>query len=272
VTPARRRPLGRVLVERGYAVDLDGAHELVAAGRVLVGGAPAFSTTRAVAADEQVVLVAERTFAGRGAVKLDGALRRFEVDVAGRRALDVGASTGGFTDCLLANGAARVLAVDVGHHQLHERLLADERVVSMEGTNVRDLDPAAVEASLGGPPDVLTVDVSFTSLVTHAATLVRLAAHGGTLLLLVKPQFEVDHVTASRGRGVITDPAAWRSVLLRCTSAIEAAGAGIMGAMASTILGASGNVEFFLLASAASRTALDVDTCVEAAVLEAQRK
>ncbi|HEV3213527.1 MAG TPA: TlyA family RNA methyltransferase [Acidimicrobiales bacterium] len=261
-----------MLVERGYAADLAGAHELVAAGRVLVGGAPTFSTARAVAADEQVVLVAERPFVGRGGVKLDGALRRFEVDVAGRLALDVGASTGGFTDCLLANGAARVLAIDVGHHQLHERLLADARVVSMEGTNVRDLDPAVVEASLGGPPDVVTVDVSFTSLVPHLPTVVRLTAPGGTLLVLVKPQFEVDRVTASRGHGVVTDAVAWRSVLLRCASAIEDAGAGIMGAMASTILGASGNVEFFLSARAAQPTVVDVATCVEAAVDEAPRR
>jgi len=246
VTPARRRPLDRVLVERGYAADLLAARELVAAGRVLVDGAPTFSTARAVAAHEQLAIVEERQFVGRGGVKLTGALRRFEIDVGGCLALDVGASTGGFTDCLLANGAARVLAVDVGRGQLHERLLADARVVSMERTNVRDLDRSAVEASLGGPPGLATVDLSFTSVVPHAATLVSLVAPDAALLVLVKPQFEVDRVTASRGRGVITDPDVWRSVLGRCVSAFEDVGAGIMGVMASSILGASGNVEFFL--------------------------
>jgi 23S rRNA (cytidine1920-2'-O)/16S rRNA (cytidine1409-2'-O)-methyltransferase len=249
VTPARRRPLDKVLVERGHVADLTSARELVAAGRVLVDGAPAWSPTRAVAAGEQVTLVEVSQFVGRGGRKLDAAIRRFDVAVAGRLALDVGSSTGGFTDCLLQHGAAHVLAVDVGHAQLHERLLADPRVVSLERTNVRDLGPDDVSAALGDLPDVITVDLSFTSLVPHAARIVALGAPSSTLLVLVKPQFEVDHVTASRGRGVVTDPMAWRSSLASCASALGEAGAGIMGAMASPILGASGNVEFFLHAS-----------------------
>jgi len=262
--------LDRVLVERGYATDLDAARQLVAAGRVLVDGAPTFSTARAVGADEQVLLVEERRLVGRGGLKLAGALQRFDVDVDGGLALDVGASTGGFTECLLASGAARVLAVDVGRGQLHERLAADPRVVSMERTNVRDLDRPVVEGALGGPPGVVTVDMSFTSLVPHAATLVTLAARGAALLVLVKPQFEVDRVTASRGRGVVTDPAAWRHVLVRCASAFEAAGAGIMGAMASTILGASGNVEFFLHVEPGGRSLPGRDQTIDDAVGEAR--
>ncbi|HEV3327956.1 MAG TPA: TlyA family RNA methyltransferase [Acidimicrobiales bacterium] len=249
MTPARRRPLDKVLVERGHVADVAAARALVAAGRVLVDGAPAWSPARAVAAGEQVTLVEVAQFVGRGGRKLDAAIRRFAVDVLGRRALDVGASTGGFTECLLQHGAARVLAVDVGRAQLHERLLADARVVSMERTNVRDLDRDDVVAALGDLPDVITVDLSFTSLVPHTARIVALGAPISTLLVLVKPQFEVDRVTASKGRGVVTEPMAWRSSLASCASALEEAGAGIMGAMASPVLGASGNVEFFLHAS-----------------------
>jgi 23S rRNA (cytidine1920-2'-O)/16S rRNA (cytidine1409-2'-O)-methyltransferase len=269
VTEGRRRPLDRVLVERGYAPDLAAAHELVAAGRVLVDGAPSFSAARAVAAGEQVLLIEERPFVGRGARKLAGALERCQLDVGGRLALDVGASTGGFTDCLLAHGAARVLAVDVGRGQLHERLAADPRVVSMERTNVRDLEPAAVERALGAPPSIVTVDVSFTSVAPHAARIVSLAAADASLLVLVKPQFEVDRATASRGRGVVTDPEAWRAVLRRCASAFEEAGAGIMGAVASTILGASGNVEFFLHARVSHSSAPWRDRRLDDAVDEA---
>lgn len=265
MTPARRRPLDEVLVQRGHAEDLAAARELVAAGRVLVDGAPAGSPARAVASGEQVTLVTSPRFVGRGGLKLDAAIHRFDVVVSGRRALDVGASTGGFTDCLLQHGAARVLAVDVGRAQLRERLLADERVVSLERTNVRDLSRGEVEAALGGPPELVTVDLSFTSVVPHAARLVALVARDARLLVLVKPQFEVDHVTASKGRGVVTDPAAWRSSLWSCASAFEAAGAGIMGAMACPILGAAGNVEFFLHASA-GRAA---DPTASASLLEA---
>ncbi len=236
-------------MQRGHATDLGAARDLVASGRVLVDGAPAWSPSRAVAADEQVQLVDVRPYVGRGGTKLAAALDRFEVPVAGRRALDVGASTGGFTDCLLQRGAARVLAVDVGHGQLHERLTADGRVVAMERTNVRDLTRAAVVAALGGAPSVLVVDVSFTSVLPHVPGIVAVGERAATLLVLVKPQFEVDHVSASRGRGVISDPAAWRAVLERCASAIGASGAGIIGAMASPILGASGNAEFFLAAT-----------------------
>ena len=258
-------------MERGHAVDLDTARELVRGGRVLVDGAPALSSARAVAADEQVVLVEERRFVGRGGVKLDAALDRFAIGVVGALALDVGASTGGFTDCLLQRGAARVLAVDVGHGQLHERLLDDARVVSLERTNLRDVRAPVVEAALGGPPTVVTMDVSFTSVVPHAGAAVGLAASGASLLILVKPQFEVDHETASRGRGVVTDAASWRSVLAACASAIEDAGAGIMGAMPSPILGASGNVEFFLHARATGSSVVPLDALLDAAVAEAEQ-
>jgi 23S rRNA (cytidine1920-2'-O)/16S rRNA (cytidine1409-2'-O)-methyltransferase len=139
----------------------------------------------------------------------------------------------------------------------------------MERTNVRDLTPAIVEAALGGRPDLVTVDLSFTSLLPHAATLVALARPGASLVALVKPQFEVDRRTASKGRGVVTDAASWHGALLRCASAFEDAGAGIMGAMASTILGASGNVEFFLHAVVATASEAALPRLVDDAIGEA---
>jgi 23S rRNA (cytidine1920-2'-O)/16S rRNA (cytidine1409-2'-O)-methyltransferase len=266
VTPGARRPLEAVLVERGLAADADEARALVAAGRVLVANAPAWSPRRGVAPGEPVSIVQTARFVGRGGEKLDAALDGFAVDVAGVLALDVGASTGGFTDCLLARGARRVLAVDVGHGQLHERLLADARVVARERTNVRDLTPAEVTAALGGASELLTADVAFASLAGLAPHLVLLAA-AGQLVVLVKPQFEADRRTVSRGRGVVDDPAAWRAALGRCASAFEQAGAGIMGAMASPLPGASGNVEFFLHArvGAAGGDGTLLDAAVDAA-------
>jgi 23S rRNA (cytidine1920-2'-O)/16S rRNA (cytidine1409-2'-O)-methyltransferase len=139
-----------------------------------------------------------------------------------------------------------VLAIDVGTHQLHERLRADPRVTSLEQTNVRDLNTAQVEAVLGRLPTVVAVDLSFTSVLPHTVHLVELSAQGAALLILVKPQFEVDHATASRGGGVVTDPREWSAALERAASAFERAGAGIIGVMASPLKGASGNVEFFL--------------------------
>ncbi len=269
---APRRPLDEVLVARGLAANLDDARALVATGRVLAGGAPAMSPQRSVAPSESVRVVVPRRFVSRGAAKLDGALDRFGCTVTGTFALDAGASTGGFTDCLLARGAERVLAVDVGHDQLHERLRADSRVVSLERTNVADLDPDQVRLALGRLPTIVTVDLSFTSMTRHAAHLLELCARSAQLLVLVKPQFEVDRVTASKGRGVVADPAAWRTVLERCASAILEAGGGIMGAMASPITGASGNVEFFLHASPTSVAEVDtaaLDVAITAALDEA---
>jgi len=239
----------------------------VADGRVLVGGAPALTAARAVARGEPIRVLEPRRFVGRGGDKLDGALELLGVEVRGRTALDVGASTGGFTDCLLSRGARLVLAVDVGRAQLHERLLADPRVRSLEGTNVRDLQPVDVAGFLGGPAEVVTADLSFTSLTGHLATLVGLGAPDATLVVLVKPQFEVDHATASRGRGVIRDPGDWRAALDRCVSAIRAAGAGIMGVVASPLPGASGNAEFFVHAlSGGSAREGDVGAALDDAI------
>jgi 23S rRNA (cytidine1920-2'-O)/16S rRNA (cytidine1409-2'-O)-methyltransferase len=163
------------------------------------------------------------------------------------RALDAGASTGGFTDCLLQRGAAEVVAVDVGYGQLHERLRADDRVEVHERTNVRDLRAG----DLGPPFPLVVADLSFISLRAVLDSLVALAAPAADLVLLVKPQFEAGRAEASRGRGVIRDPDVWRRVLGDVVDALRGRGAAIMEAMVSPITGADGNVEFLLHARTA---------------------
>jgi 23S rRNA (cytidine1920-2'-O)/16S rRNA (cytidine1409-2'-O)-methyltransferase len=182
-------------------------------------------------------------FVSRGGEKLEAALDHFGVDVGGRAALDAGASTGGFTDCLLQRGATSVVAVDVGHGQLDPRLRDDPRVTVLERTNLRRL---TVDDVGGHQLSVLTADLSFISLRTVAPTLVSLAATGADLILLVKPQFEAGRAEASRGRGVIRDPAVWERVIGEVAAAFCSAGAVMIERMRSPITGAQGNVEFLL--------------------------
>lgn len=181
-------------------------------------------------------------FVGRGGDKLDAALAAFAIDVEGRRAVDLGASTGGFTDALLQRGAASVVAVDVGYGQLHERLRTDPRVDVRERTNARELHAG----ELGADVTLLVADLSFISLRAVLPAAVAVVAPGADLVLLVKPQFEADRQEATRGRGVITDPAIWQRVLEEVAAALAALGPAIMGVMTSPITGADGNVEFLL--------------------------
>ena len=178
----------------------------------------------------------------RGGEKLAAGLDGFGIAVAGVRALDAGASTGGFTDCLLQRGARQVVAVDVGYGQLHERLRADARIDLRERTNVRTLDAAAI----GGAVDLVVADLSFISLRTVAPALLACAAPGADLVLLVKPQFEAGRAEASRGRGVIRDPEVHARVLEEVSGTLTELGAAIMGTMESPLKGADGNVELLL--------------------------
>lgn len=270
MTPARRR-LDSELVRRGLAASRGEAQQLIAHRRVTVGGAPAAKVARLVHAAEPVEVAGDPPrYVSRGGHKLEAALDRFGVDPAGGRAIDVGASTGGFTDCLLQHGASAVVAVDVGRNQLHERLRADPRVFSLERTDVRGVDTAA----LGGPAELVVADVSFISLRLIAADLCRLAT--ADIVALVKPQFEAGKAEADRGRGVIRDPGVWRRALLEACRAVVDAGAAIMGVMVSPLTGAQGNVEFLLHASVrpgagglADNAA--VDAAVERAVAGAGR-
>jgi 23S rRNA (cytidine1920-2'-O)/16S rRNA (cytidine1409-2'-O)-methyltransferase len=278
VARARRRLDGE-LVRRGLATDLGAADDLVRTGRVLVGGAPAGGGTRLVAPGEPVtVLPPPPRFVSRAGAKLDAALDRFGLDPASRSALDVGASTGGFTDCLLQRGASSVVALDVGHGHLHERLRRDGRVRVVERCNVRDLAPGRASDAqrrrvVGEPAPLVVVDVSFVSLRAVLDAVVGLAAPGADLVLLVKPQFEATRAEADRGRGVITEPAVWSRVLCEVLSALGERGAVIMGTMASPVRGSGGNVEFLVHAVAPPTTrapgATGREALVAAAVAEA---
>jgi 23S rRNA (cytidine1920-2'-O)/16S rRNA (cytidine1409-2'-O)-methyltransferase len=178
----------------------------------------------------------------RGGEKLDAALDEFGIDVRDARVLDAGASTGGFTDCVLQRGASHVVAVDVGHGQLHERLVADERVEQRDRTNVRSLDAGGI----GGPVDIVVADLSFISLRVVAPALLACARAGADLVLLVKPQFESTRQEAARGKGVIRDDDVRARVLDEVMVALAGLDAAIMGTMVSPLTGADGNVEYFV--------------------------
>ena len=235
-----------------------------------VSGAPAAKAARLVAPGEPIVVHGPPPrFVGRGGEKLAGALAGFEVPVDGRRALDVGSSTGGFTDCLLQHGAAGVVALDVGYGQLHERLRNDPRVEVRERTNIRHVRPG----DLGAPFDVVVADLSFISLRTVLPAILPLLAPSAHLVLLVKPQFEAGRAEVSRGKGVVTDPATWRRVLLEVLGALREGGAAIMGAMVSPLTGADGNVEFLVHATTAPAAGSvgDAEALVGSVVAEAER-
>ncbi len=273
-----RRRLDAELVRRGLAPSRERAQADIAAGRVTVGGAPATKAARLVGPGEALVVQGPGPrFVSRAGAKLEGAVERFALEpvLAGARVLDAGASTGGFTDCALQYGATEVVAVDVGHNQLHERLRADPRVRNVERTNLRTLDPTVVDP----PVDVAVGDLSFISLRLVLGPVLAVCRPGALLVLLVKPQFEAGRVEASRGRGVITDPVVWRRVLGEVVNALGELGASIMGAMVSPITGSDGNVEFVLAARApgaggpvADRSPLvgaALDVVLDAAVAEA---
>ena len=259
-----RRRLDLELVRRGLVTSRESAQDAVAAGRVTVNGAPADKPARQVSTDDALVVTAPaRTWVSRGGEKLDAALARFDIPIDGRRCLDAGASTGGFTDVLLARGAASVLAVDVGRGQLHDRLRRDARVDVMDRTNIR----TAVLA--GAPFDVVVADLSFISLRTVAPMLaVAMAGPGADLVWLVKPQFEAGRQAVAAGRGVVRDPAAWRQAVFEVGCALQANGAAIMGAMPSPLRGADGNVEFLVWARAHTGGGADPSAVADAAVAE----
>jgi 23S rRNA (cytidine1920-2'-O)/16S rRNA (cytidine1409-2'-O)-methyltransferase len=245
---APRTRLDQLLVERGLAETRSRAQALLMAGRVRVGsGDGARSNHKAgdlVEASVPLEVEAPLPYVSRGGEKLAGALDAFGVDPAGLVCLDVGASTGGFTDLLLQRGAERVHAVDVGRGQLAEALRRDPRVVSRERTNARGLTPAL----LGEPVGLAVIDVSFISLRLVLPPTAACLAPGGRVVALVKPQFE-----AGRGRapgGVVRDPAVHREVLGAALDHARAAGLVPHGLVASSLLGPAGNREFFLLASA----------------------
>jgi 23S rRNA (cytidine1920-2'-O)/16S rRNA (cytidine1409-2'-O)-methyltransferase len=237
---------------------------------VLVGGAIALKAARLVAPGEALQLAGPPPrFVSRGGEKLDAALDRFAIDVRGRAGLDAGASTGGFTDCLLQRGAASVVAVDVGHGQLDQRLRRDRCVTVLERTNVRDVTPATLGRDRF---DVVTADLAFVSLRAVAPALARFLAPGGDLVALIKPQFEAGRVEASRGRGVIREPRVWERAVVGVRDAFAACGTAMIGLVVSPLLGAEGNVEFLAHVRVAGVVPPMPDEAIRAVVDEAAHR
>jgi 23S rRNA (cytidine1920-2'-O)/16S rRNA (cytidine1409-2'-O)-methyltransferase len=239
-----RKRLDIALVERALVPSREKAQALILAGQVRVDGQPATKAGQSVAEGAQVEVIGkDHPYVSRGGVKLEAALEAFAVDVTGLTALDIGASTGGFTHCLLLRGAAHVVAVDVGYGQLAWEVRNDPRVTVLERTNIRSLEPSA----LGGPVDLVVVDVSFISLVTVLRHAVRFVRSGGRILALVKPQFEAGRDQVRRG-GRVTDVEVHEQVLRRVAEAGREVGLELLGQMTSPIVGKkSGNREFLVL-------------------------
>jgi 23S rRNA (cytidine1920-2'-O)/16S rRNA (cytidine1409-2'-O)-methyltransferase len=234
----RGQRLDVALVERGLAPSREKARALIMAGDVRVGGVTEARAGAGVAPEATIEIEQPARFVSRGGEKLEHALATFEIEVGGRVALDVGASTGGFTDCLLQRAASRVYAVDVGYGQLHQRLREDPRVVVIERTNIRDLD------TLPERPDVATVDASFISLTKVLPHVVGLVAPGADIVALVKPQFEAARSEVKRG--VVRDPQVHAKVIGRVAWWCVNNGLRVRGVAASPLLGPAGNCEFFL--------------------------
>lgn len=236
----------QLLVDRGLAASRSQAQRLIAAGVQWFDGAAWKRVAKngdelPDAARIELLDTAEARYVSRGGLKLEGALRAAGLDVAGWTCLDVGQSTGGFTDCLLQQGAARVTGVDVGHGQLHNKLRHDPRVVALEKLNARDLDAAQV----GGSFDLVTGDLSFISLALVLPALVPLLKPGGHLLMLAKPQFELQPADIGKG-GLVRDPALYARVERKLRDCCAELGLAVTGWHDSPIAGGDGNREFFL--------------------------
>ncbi|HYC66621.1 TlyA family RNA methyltransferase [Brevundimonas sp.] len=241
--------LDQLLVARGLAESRARAKAAIEAGGVSVDGAPARAASQSVADDAVVTYADAHRWVGRGALKLDHALSLWPVVVEGRTVLDVGASTGGFTEVCLERGAARVYAVDVGSGQLHPRIAADPRVVSLEHTDARDLTPGLIPH----PPQLIVCDASFIGLAKVLPAALSLAAPDADLVTLVKPQFEAASPKAVGKKGVIKDPEAHRVAVASVSSWLEGQGWSVQATTESPITGGDGNVEFLLWARRAWR-------------------
>jgi 23S rRNA (cytidine1920-2'-O)/16S rRNA (cytidine1409-2'-O)-methyltransferase len=241
---SRRLRLDAELVRRGLARSRDQAADLIAAGRVAIAGQVAAKPASQVATDAPITVAGcsdAPGYVSRGGIKLAGALAAFGgLAVAGKRCLDAGASTGGFTDVLLRAGASHVVAVDVGYGQLAWSLRADERVTVLDRVNVRSLRPEQVAP----PPALVVADLSFISLTLVLPALVRCAAPDADFVLMVKPQFEVGRDLV--GGGVVRDPGLRAAAVASVAAAAAALGLGVKGVTASPLPGPSGNVEYFL--------------------------
>lgn len=240
---AGRQRIDQLLVERSLAESREKAQALLLAGQVLVNGQKVDKAGAAVDSNASIEILARMPWVGRGGYKLAGALDHWGIDVTGRACVDIGSSTGGFTDCLLQRGAARVHCVDVGAGQLHWKLRTDPRVVLHEGVNARYLEPAA----LGEPVNLAVCDVSFISVTLILPVIPPLLQPDGELIVLVKPQFEVGRAQVGRG-GIVREPALHQAVCSKVEDAARMLGFRT-DLMESPLPGAEGNKEFLLYAT-----------------------
>ncbi len=230
------------MVERGIADSRHRSKALIMAGNILVDDHPIDKPGTRISPDAAVILRGEPLrFVSRGGLKIEAALKTFKVDVGGNVCLDVGASTGGFTDCLLQNGAAHVFAVDVGYGQLAWQLRQNQRVTVLERTNIRYLSPETIDQ----PIDLITIDVSFISLKLVVPTVLQFLKEGGMILALIKPQFEVGKGQVGKG-GVVRSPALHDAVIDDLTEFFKELGLNRQGLIPSPVLGPKGNREFII--------------------------
>ena len=238
---AKNQRIDLLLYEKGYFESREKARAAIMAGKIRINGKIADKPGMSVPAEAKIEVMGGLPYVSRGGLKLEKALKSFDIDVTGRVVLDVGASTGGFTDCALQNGAARVYAVDVGYGQLAWKLRTDPRVVTIERMNIKNLKPE----DLGCKPDFVTIDVSFISLekiMPRIGLLVESAARG---VALIKPQFEAGRDKVGK-KGVVKDPAVHREVVQRICTMVEKNGWTVLGLDFSPVKGPEGNIEFLI--------------------------
>ena len=244
---AKRLRLDLALVERGFFSTRHQAQAAIMAGEVQVDGRQVLKASDAVDAEAEITLAARQRYVGRGGTKLEGALAHFAVDCSGKVALDIGASTGGFTDCLLQNGVRKVYAVDVGHGQLAWKIREDPRVVTLEKINARNLSRGEIPE----PIELCVIDVSFISLTLILPNAFELLTPDGVILALIKPQFELAREDVGRG-GIVRAPELHAKVQSKITTFSEQMGARVGGLVPSSITGTDGNQEFFICLRKAS--------------------
>ena len=236
--------LDRLLADRGLTESRERGRALILAGQVLVNGQKIEKAGTLVPADAEVRVLGDRMpYVGRGGLKLEAALREFKLDVAGMTALDVGASTGGFSDCLLQQGAKKVYAVDVWYGQMAWKLRQDPRVVLLERTNIREIDPSLVPESV----DLAVIDVSFISLEKVVPSIIRFLKDAASIVALIKPQFEVGKGVVGKG-GIVRDEEARQGAVDRIAACIRGLGFDVSGIIPSPITGQDGNQEYLIYA------------------------
>ncbi|MFN3982308.1 MAG: TlyA family RNA methyltransferase [Caldilinea sp.] len=266
MTPKKKERLDTLVVERGLAESRAQAQRLIMAGEIEVDGVRQDKPGRPVSADATITVRKPLPYVSRGGVKLAAALDAFAIDVSGLTAVDVGASTGGFTDCLLQRGAARVYAIDVGYGQLAWKLQTDPRVVVLDRTNVRHLE-ALPDGALA---DLAVIDASFISLSLVLPATLRLIKPDAQVIALVKPQFEAGVDDVGKG-GVVRDSKVHRRVLMKICAGAQALDLVVSGLIASPAPGPAGNVEFLLWITQTGRPTINLEKAIDAALESARQ-